>query len=267
MILGAQKSATSTLYKLLIQHPEIIAPVTDKEIGFFNNEIAYHKGIKQYHKHFPKTRERHHTFDATPEYFYMPACAERIYKYNKNLKFILLLREPVERAYSAWNMYRHLIDEDYNYLMTRLENTEKHTNITHLINLLKRTPFPAFEEFIEEEQKIIENTPNIMFPGLIRYGFYDEQLERYFNFFDKKQFLIVGYKEFTNDPKLTVAKIIRFLNIKEVADYYDQLNLTPVNKRDYKEKINASIQASLSEIFIPHNDNLRRLIENDNFNF
>ena len=88
MILGAQKSATSSLYKLLIQHPEILAPIVDKEIGFFNNEIEYDKGIKQYHKNFPKTRKRYYTFDATPEYFYLPACAERIYNYKKNLKFM-----------------------------------------------------------------------------------------------------------------------------------------------------------------------------------
>lgn len=267
MILGAQKSATSSLFNLLIQHPKILAPLLDKEMGFFNNEIEYKKGIKQYHKNFPKTRRKYDTLDATPEYFYIPACAERIYNYNKNLKFILLLREPVERAYSAWNMYRHLVDEDYDYIMKRLVNTQKHTNISHLINLLKRKPFPAFEEFISEEKEIIKKDPGIMFPGLIRYGFYDEHIARYFNLFNRKQFLIFGYKEFTNDPKLAVSKILRFLNIKEVDNYYEDLILTPVNKRDYKESINSTIQQSLSELFKPHNENLLQLIENENFNF
>src|SRR5207248_1288875 len=53
------------------------------------------------------------TFEATPEYFYFPAAAQRIFDYDPRMKLIVLLRDPVERAFSAWSMYHNFDDPIY----------------------------------------------------------------------------------------------------------------------------------------------------------
>jgi hypothetical protein len=50
------------------------------------------------------------TFEATPDYLYYPRAAERIFTYEPRMKLVVGLHDPVERAFSAWNMYRHFGD-------------------------------------------------------------------------------------------------------------------------------------------------------------
>jgi hypothetical protein len=103
IIAGAQKSGTTTLAAALSKHPEISAPVL-KEPFYFGNDIRYAKGEKFYRSNFPSLDGGQKTFEASTNYFDHPKAAERIKTLIPTIKVIVLLRNPIERAFSHFRM-------------------------------------------------------------------------------------------------------------------------------------------------------------------
>jgi len=116
LIVGTQKGGTTALAKFLAQHPEIcFAP--SKEVHFFDSVDYNSAGVgvslpegyrgelnHHYQKAFPNWQGQKIIGEATPIYMYLPFVAERIHRYNPQMKLIFLLRDPVERAISHYNM-------------------------------------------------------------------------------------------------------------------------------------------------------------------
>jgi hypothetical protein len=110
-IVGAQKAGTTSLAEYLSEVPGIIGP-WEKEIGFFNNDERYQKGENWYASFFStrmmassKTGVRSPlTFDASANYFEEPLAAKRIHSYDPKAKVVVLLRDPVQRAWSHYRM-------------------------------------------------------------------------------------------------------------------------------------------------------------------
>src|SRR5690606_2236184 len=88
-------------------------PPVRKELHFFDREEAYRKGIRHYRSYFPVTPIRtsgHVTLEASPRYLYFSgSCAPRIARHVPRAICLILLRDPVKRAYSAWNMCRTVV--------------------------------------------------------------------------------------------------------------------------------------------------------------
>lgn len=110
LIVGTQKGGTTALGKFLAQHPEIcFAP--SKEVHFFDS-VTYDPKAEltllnqQYQQAFPNWQGQQLIGEATPIYMYFPFIAERIYAYNPQMKLIFLLRDPVDRAISQYQMER-----------------------------------------------------------------------------------------------------------------------------------------------------------------
>lgn len=102
-ILGVMRGGTSTMFRILSLHPNIIQP-HHKEINFFSGD-KYKKGLEWYEDLFPETKEGDLTFDGSPFYFdYAKIAAPRIKRYTPTAKFIILLRNPVARAWSEYSM-------------------------------------------------------------------------------------------------------------------------------------------------------------------
>jgi len=100
---GTQKGGTSALDSFLRQHPEICMPSTKKELHFFDREDE-NTDYNKYHANFKPKPQRRVIGEASPIYMYWETAPYRIWKYNPKMKWILALRNPVERAFSAWNM-------------------------------------------------------------------------------------------------------------------------------------------------------------------
>ncbi len=100
---GTQKGGTSALDSFLQQHPEICMPETRKELHFFDRE-ADDTDYKKYHANFKPKPQHRAIGEASPIYMYWETAPYRIWRYNPQMKWILALRNPVERAFSAWNM-------------------------------------------------------------------------------------------------------------------------------------------------------------------
>ena len=106
IIIGTQKSGTTWLYEVLKTHPEIKMAYDRKEVHFFDR--YFDRGIEWYQERFPYD-ERFIIGEATPKYIYDKKVPERIYNSIPEVKLILSLRNPIERAYSQ---YKYLVQED-----------------------------------------------------------------------------------------------------------------------------------------------------------
>lgn len=106
IIIGAQKSGTTWLYEVLKTHPKIKMAYDRKEVHFFDR--YFDRGIKWYQERFPYD-ESFLIGEATPKYIYDKDVPERIYNNLPEVKLVLILRNPVERAYSQ---YKYLVQED-----------------------------------------------------------------------------------------------------------------------------------------------------------
>lgn len=241
LILGAHKSGSSTLYMNLIKHPNVLPAVT-KEIMYFD---AYYGSTTWYQANFPLRKEFYEvvkkkgicrTGEATPQYLFHPLVPKRVKELLPNAKFLIILRNPIERAFSHYN-----------------HNVRK--NIEEL-------PFQqALEKRQESLKKARELTLNEDIEASRYYekysyldkGKYAEQLESWFQVFPKEQFFIFKTEEF--NPK-TWKKIYNFLDLPDFELVKDE----KFSVGSY-EPIEKSVKKYLIEYFKPHNEKLSKILK------
>src|SRR5215831_21157504 len=105
IVAGAQKSGTTALHYFLSRHPDICMG-DQQEIHFFDNDAMFIADVdyEQLHKHYPPLPPSMIAGDCTPSYLYHEPAMQRIWNYNPKIKLLILLRNPVERAFAHWNM-------------------------------------------------------------------------------------------------------------------------------------------------------------------
>lgn len=109
MVVGTQKAATTWLFECLHAHPEVCVP-EQKEVHYYCRPedcrfSTHDKGIKWYLALFPDNGERAHG-ELTTDYMFYPYVAHDLFELNPGMKIIFLLRNPVDRAYSAYWMWK-----------------------------------------------------------------------------------------------------------------------------------------------------------------
>src|SRR5258705_166856 len=109
ILAGAQKSGTTALHYFLSRHPDICMG-DQQEIHFFDNNAMFvaEPNYEKLHKHYPPIAPSTIAGDCTPSYVYHEPAMQRIWNYNPNIKLLILLRNPVERAFTHWNMQRYV---------------------------------------------------------------------------------------------------------------------------------------------------------------
>jgi len=194
-ILGVQKGGTSTVFGNLLRHPNIKKPYL-KELRYFLH--ASNPKAIEYRKFFPlESKDRDwKTGEATPAYLYYPLVAKRIKKITPNAKFIVLLRDPVQRAVSQYYHYKRngISDLSFNELIKK-----------------EKEIFPIEPEKLERAENKLKR-PYLRY-SILRRGQYARQLKHWFKYFDKEQFLILKSEEVFTSPKSQYNKIFQFLNV------------------------------------------------------
>src|SRR5881227_4372443 len=190
IVAGAQKSGTTALHYFLAKHPNITMG-DQQEIHFFDDDATFAATVdyERLHKHYPLVAPSTIAGDCTPSYLYFKPTVERIWNYNPKIKLLVLLRNPVERAFAHWNMQR----------------------------FKGREPLDFFDAIREEETRIAGAPPAQArrFAYLER-GFYGRQLERVFKFFPREQMKIVKFEDFKAKQRQTLGSIFSFLGRKIV---------------------------------------------------
>jgi hypothetical protein len=198
--IGTQKSGTTTLHDILSQHPDIFLP-EQKETHFFCRTDFYNKGYDWYKKsYFKNANDTEYIGEIDPDYLFFEKTIERIAENCSvsDTKFIVVLRNPVNRAVSHYNMtYRRGLEQ------------------------------LSFNDAIREEKNRtkVSEKDNMHYSYISR-GLYYEQIDRYLNVFPKEKFLFLTFEKDIKGGNLqeTVNTVCSFLGIPT-------LNVKDVNKK------------------------------------
>lgn len=236
LIIGAQKSGTSSLYSALAQHPQIAA-ATRKEIHFFDQH--YSRGKTWYQQQLGEASEGQLNGEASPFYLAHPLAAERIQQHNPTVRLIALLREPAARAYSHFQHQTRRGVETLSFadaLAREDERTQQHWQA------LAEGACPV-------------GSPAQQFSYRQR-GYYAEQLQRYLARFPREQLLVLPSEDFFVDPLASCQRCFAFLGID--PDFIAQ-DLA-VRKPGHYPAPEQTLLQRLREHYQPYNQQLFQLL-------
>ena len=230
IIIGSQRCGTTSLYTYLAQHPQILTPIK-KEMDFFS--WHFERGIDWYLAHFPPIPEGEQflTGEASPSYFDSLEAPERLYSAFPEVKLVVLLRNPVDRAISQF--YRLA---DLNWEGRSLDRA-----ISDEVARLAQNP--AY---------IIGEEP----ANYLARGRYVEFIKNWLAFFPKEQLLVLKSEDFYAGAAATVRQVLEFLDLPE----YQLPEYQNANPGSY-QAINDSMRDWLSDYFRPYNQQLEDYLE------
>ena len=238
LIIGAQRSGTSSLYAYVTRHPGIAA-AANKEVHYF--DWSYTRGTSWYRSFFPLQRMSRLSGEATPNYLYHPLVPERAAALLPAARLIAVLRDPVDRAYSH---YHHEIRSG-------------------------RRGVP-FAECVEREMQRLEHESELVQTAragremgladrpLLARGLYARQVERWLRFFPRERLFVCSAERLYRDPATVVAEVVAFLGLPpaEIAGF------EALNAGAYPE-MDAGLRRRLGDFFRPHNQRLYQVLDTD----
>ncbi len=199
IIVGAPKAGTTALYKFLENNKSVFMS-NPKEVNFFSaNELRkqniyydyfFVENLSDYEKLFKDSKKNQIIGEASVSYLYYEKTPEKIKKIIPDVKIIIMLRNPVKRAFS-------------HYLMDKRLGLVKY----------------SFEQIVKSYGK--NESMKIYYQQYIELGLYYKQIKRYMKFFDSKKIKIYFQKDLLRDPNSIMENLYKFLNINN----YDLKNL------------------------------------------
>lgn len=248
LIVSVERGGTTSLYRYLTQHP-CVGESFRKEVDFF--DFNWSRGLGWYRAHFPTraqaawTRLRHGSplvaGEATPYYLYHPQVPARVARTLPDVRLVALVRNPVDRAWSHYNMNRRQQKETL-----------------------------SFEEAIEREEERLAGEEERLASGEIAFseshykfgyklrGRYAERIERWYEHVPRERLLVVPSEELYAEPQAVVDRVLAFL---EMAPFRLH-SVKAYNQKPYDE-IDPATRRRLSEYFAPHNARLCELLGRD----
>jgi len=198
MIIGVQKGGTTSLSYYLAQHHQIQMSFF-KETHYFDS--YYDKGLRWYKAFFPmRTKKNILVGEATPCYFFYDNVPARVKTAIPDCKFIVVLRNPVDRATSHYKMNVRKGNESINNFEDAIQNNNKPA-------IGRRQPdFYRYYNYLER-------------------GLYGKQLKNWLSYFPLEQFLFLKSEELLLNPISEMDKVFSFLNIeKHYPSTFDKKN-------------------------------------------
>lgn len=234
IICGSQKGGTTALDHYLRSHPKICM-ADRKEVHYFDKEKYFKtddSDYSKYHAYFSPKESHTIIGEATPIYMYWDKVMERIHAYNPEMKLIVVLRNPVYRAFSNWNMERDRKRDERSFLDAILEEKIQLNN-------------PGYEK-------------HRTFSYLDR-GFYSCQIKKIYEYFDKKQLFVIKNEILRNNPNQILANIANFLGISS----FEQIDHKDVHTLNYKKELNNQERVLLQSFYLDEISDLESLLDWD----
>ena len=259
LIVGAAKSGTTSLYHYLKQHPDIFMPTLKEPQYFVKNKVQnrIHKGVYDKNEYYSLFKESQEKLMGEASVFYLfyykEAIQNIIQELGNEVKIIIVLRNPIERSYSA---YQHV---SRNNVMESL----------------------SFEMALEKEAKRLEKNPNLT--PMVCYqamGLYSDAVKAYNDSF--KNVLVVLYDDLQSSPKNFLNEIGEFLGVQGLDDVHIKKHNVgdwswkhPFLKRLFLSKspiktvlknvpglkyVMSSLKSSSSENLTPMHDETRKML-------
>jgi hypothetical protein len=239
LIIGAQKSGTSSLYYYLAQHPQIVT-VPHKEIQFFS--LHYAQGWGWYRSQLGMTSpDRTHLFygEATPYYLFHPLVPQRVYQHIPQVKLIVVLRNPIDRAISH---YHHEVKFGFEQATLEVAIALESDRLRGEVEKMKADP--------------TYHSHNLQHYSYRSRGLYLEQLQRWMAWFPREQFLVLNSEAFYQQPDKTLARVLDFLHLPPL----ELTNYPSYNAGNYS-RVSTSIEQTLFKDFDRPNRELARYLQ------
>ncbi len=208
LIIGTKRGGTTSLARWLVKHPEVrpLFPARETRKGAYYFDVNYAKGRTWYQSHFPtrlahslrskKAGKRLLLGDATPYYLHHPHAAQRASRLVPNAKIIVLVRNPVERAFSHW-----------------IERTRQKIETLSFEEAIAAET----ERIADEEAKMLADPSYVSFShqhySYVDQGRYSRGLERWLQHYPKKQLLILRSEDLYKHSEATYHKVLKFLDL------------------------------------------------------
>jgi hypothetical protein len=250
LIVGAQRCGTTSMARILSQHPAVANAAMHREVHYFDN--AYNRSLAWYRSHFPLLARARRAaaalnvapvaFESSPYYMFHPLAAQRILHDLPGVKLLVLLRDPVERTYSA---HAHEVAHGF--------ETEPYERAIELEESRLKG---------EAERILADPTYNSYSHQHHSYrarGHYAEQLERLAELFGPGRIHIVDSGDFFAEPRPAYDGVLDFLGLPR-AGYPD---FRRRNARPRSAPMHPSIRAELEEYYRPHDERLARWLGRD----
>jgi hypothetical protein len=244
LIIGAQRAGTTSLHRYLVQHPAVRTMLRTKGVHFFDTN--YGRGIDWYASRFPTrlygwyVRRRHgaelRTGEASPYYVFHPQVPYRVARHLPDVKLILLLRDPVVRAYSQ---YQHEVSRGFETLGFEEAIRAEPERLAGEHERLLAEPF--YNSFHHQHHSYLAR------------GRYDEQLATWRSLFPDEQLLVLTSERFFAEPHRTFQRVLDFLELPPFTPAAYEVH----NAHDYRQ-MGAGVRSLLLEHYRQPN---RRLYE------
>jgi Sulfotransferase domain len=252
IIIGVARGGTTSLYEYLIDHPNILG-ASRKEVHFFDTH--FRRGMAWYRGQFPYSMQKYYarriqkrdfiTGEASPYYIFHPYAAQRLADALPQAKLIVLLRNPVERAFSHYCWEVGWGDEKLSF-EEAVDREEERIRI--------------------DEGKLVKDYSfNHQHFSYLARGIYVEQFQNWFKLFPREQFLILKSEDMYKEPASIFKQTLDFLGVpysepkvvKKEFKQYNKPKYSPPNKMD------PALRKRLVEYFEPYNARLYELLGRD----
>ena len=219
ILVGAQRAGTTSLFRALMSHPLIYSANYHKGVNYF--DVNYERGMSWYQGHFPTAaslRKRSGgmsgepiTFEASGYYMFHPCAAERLARHLPQVKILAMLRDPVERAYSA---HKHELARGYE--TEQLERALELEDERLAGEVERMVADPSYQSFSHRHH------------AYLRRGQYAEQLDQLGRFFAQDRIHVIESESFFQEPEDTYGRVLEFLDLPSVMPgRFDRWNGRP----------------------------------------
>jgi len=256
-IVGAEKSGTSSLFDWMARHPQIV-PFRLKETHYWVGTLGpkWSTSPLLYRSFFPTVAYKRMrrilgrpfiTGECSPDYLLVPYAARCLVRANPGMRIIIILRDPVERAWSSWRMWRW-------------------------------PPRSSFEEALQCERRMLRRWSDldVMSPDPIgsvlpdclqevteacylKRGLYLEQVQRYLDVFPREQILVLKAEDLFEHPAPALRRVFSFLGLTTDVEI-ERWGLEPVNIGQGEGEMSAATRLELRRFFREPNARLRRAL-------
>lgn len=268
IIIGAQKAGTTSLFYYLSQHPMILNRRIS-EVHFFDQHME--KGLSWYFSQFktrPKSREVR-LVEKTPRYLLEYGVPMTLYAVLPNIKLIVILRSPPERAFSAFlmNKYRKVrnrrlttFEEEVQAQMLRLE---RGCGLPALLfnSTFSHSQLQQHQAFNQDAWRQCAESKTTLLAKMIARGLYVYQLQRWLQFFPRQQVLILESGLFFSNVEQAMRDVQRFVQVEDypfpAGLFQKKLN---TNLKVNGAPLKASTLETLRSYYRPHNEKLFQLL-------